>query len=276
VEVLFQSLQDDVNVSNLRSHLISTKRSILKMHHKSQTSHVGSSLSCADILFHLCREKQFREKDEALSGIEILLSKGHAASAFYAALAEIGQLSSQDLDRYCADGSQLYGHLSHMAHSWIPLSTGSLGHGLPFGLGMALADRLKNLGTIVSVLISDGEVNEGTTWESALIASALNLNLLVCFIDANGIQSLDLVENILPLEPLAVKWKAFGWNVYEIDGHDSALLSKLHLHESKPTVVILRTVKGKGVSFMENKLVWHYRSPNEEELGKAFQELNEN
>lgn len=271
---LFHYLQGGANRSDLKAHLNSIRLSILKMHHISKTSHIASSLSCADIVYHLCLEKKLRAQKQYGSGLDIILSKGHAASAFYAALAEIGELSFLDLDQYCANGSPLYGHLSHLAHQWIPLSTGSLGHGLPFGLGMALANRLNCSRSVTSVLISDGELNEGTTWESALMASAQKVSSLVCFVDANGIQSLDLVENVLPLEPLAAKWQTFGWNVHEIDGHDVTQFSNIELHESKPTVVILRTVKGKGISFMEHELAWHYKSPNKDELARALQELN--
>lgn len=270
---LFQFSPYESNTSDIRRRLNSVRLSILRMHYKSQTSHVASSLSCADIIYHLCLEKKLRDHNQYQSGIEIVFSKGHAASAFYASLAEIGELGFSDLDSYCTDGSHLYGHISHLAHPWINLSTGSLGHGLPFGLGLTIANRISGSQTITSVLMSDGEINEGTTWECALIASALNLNSLICFIDANGLQSLDFVENVLPLEPLTDKWRAFGWNVHEIDGHDETLFESIELHELKPTVVILRTVKGKGVSFMENDLAWHYKSPTDDNLKNAISEL---
>lgn len=273
MNLIFSHLQDESARKSLASHLLSVRLSILQMHHKSQTSHVGSSLSCADIVFLLCQEKQIRQKSRLAHNFDIIFSKGHAATAFYAALKEIGELSEAELDTYCKGGSQLYGHISHLAHPWIPLSTGSLGHGLPFGLGLALAKRERKTGGLTAVVVSDGEMNEGTTWESALIASSLKLSNLVCFVDANGIQSLDFVEKVLPLEPLSAKWKSFGWNVLEMDGHNHSNFTSIALHDSKPTVVVLRTVKGKGVSFMENLLLWHYKSPTTEELERATKDL---
>jgi transketolase len=188
-------------------------------------------------------------------------------------LASIGLISEEELRTYCADGSQFYGHINHHAHSSIELSTGSLGHGLPFGVGLAHAKKICREDGLVFVLMSDGEMNEGTTWESALLANKLNLGNLVCLIDRNRIQSLQSTETTLPLEPLADKWKAFGWEVWNIDGHDFSSMSMIDFKSDKPMVVIAETVKGKGVPWMENQVLWHYKWPNSEELADGIEHL---
>jgi len=207
------------------------------------------------------------------------LSKGHAGAAIYAALAESGYFPAEWLKEYCARGSRLCGHISHIGVPGVELSTGSLGHGLPVGTGMAYAARLDEKGHRVFVLMSDGECDEGSNWEAVLFSAHYQLSNLTAIVDYNKIQSLAPVEDTIRLEPFAEKWKAFGWDVKEVDGHDhTALFDCLNGISSDgclPTCVIAHTVKGKGVSFMENSVLWHYRSPQGEEFEAAMTELEE-
>ena len=203
----------------------------------------------------------------------VILSKGHAAAGLYAVLDSL-KLLDADVSDFCKDGSQIYGHINHHASAEIPLSTGSLGHGLPFGLGMALSTKMKNEKNSTFVVISDGELNEGTTWESALVAGHHKLKQLTVIIDRNRIQSLGFTEDIVQLDPLAEKWEAFNWLTIEIDGHNvGEIIDALLIESSKPKCIIANTVKGKGVSFMENELMWHYKSASPEELITAIGEI---
>ncbi len=257
------------------------RSNVLRMTHRSRASHVGSCLSSADILAVLygsvlrvdAREPAAPERDR------FILSKGHAAAALYATLAEREFFPKVWLERYTQDGSPLAGHAVHKGVPGVEVSTGSLGHGLPIGVGMALAAERTASPHRVFVLMSDGECDEGSVWEAALFASHHRLENLVAIVDVNGIQSFGKVSEVLSLEPFADKWRAFGWAVEELDGHDhSALEAALNgapRTKGKPTLVLARTVKGKGVSFMENKLEWHYRSPNEEELARALAEVGD-
>jgi transketolase len=246
--------------------------SALKMTHTSKASHIASCLSVIDIL-----SVAFAYKFERINTdqMDVLLSKGHAAAALYAVLDAFGELN-YPLDTYCQDGSPLYGHVNHHANKHIPLSTGSLGHGLPFGMGLALAKKKTNINEPTVVIMSDGECNEGTTWESAMVASHHGLNKLVTIIDRNRIQSLGNTEEILQLEPLIDKWTTFGWSVFEIDGHNhSAIRESLIAESQQPVCIIANTVKGKGVAFMENSVEWHYKSPNAEEIGIAIKMVSD-
>jgi transketolase len=195
----------------------------------------------------------------------------------YAVLAERGFFSLSWLDDFYQNGSHLMGHATHHGVPGIEASTGSLGHGLSMACGMALAAKRGRERYRIFALISDGECDEGSIWEAAMFASHHQLDNLTAIVDYNKIQSLGAVKDILGLEPLAAKWEAFGWAVREIDGHNTdqieAALKELPYQEGKPTCVIAHTIKGKGVSFMENKLLWHYRSPDVEELAHALTEL---
>jgi len=245
--------------------------SALKMTSAAKTSHIGACLSVMDILSTLFTLKH-REKNHATNNV--ILSKGHAAAALYSVLDSMTLLESS-LSDYCKDGSQIYGHINHHASGEIPLSTGSLGHGLPFGLGIALAAKMKGVESRTFVVISDGELNEGTTWESVLVAGHHRLNNLTVIIDRNRIQSLGFTEDIVKLDPIAPKWEAFDWTTVEIDGHDiGAILESVDMAYEKPLCIIANTVKGKGVSFMENTLEWHYRSPSPDQLEAAIQEIS--
>jgi transketolase len=191
----------------------------------------------------------------------------------YAVLANSGYMSLEMLSNYGQNGSLLGGHVTHSNNDAITLSTGSLGHGLPYGIGIALSKKRKNLGGKVFIVMSDGECDEGTTWESALLAFQFKLDNLFVIIDRNGIQSLAKTEDTLQLEPLADKWKAFNWEVETVDGHSHSQLEDALRASSGPKCIIANTIKGKGVSFMEDSVLWHYRPPSELELETALKEI---
>lgn len=248
----------------------------VKMCTGARAAHIGSSLSVIDILAVLysggaeISPGSTRDPDRDY----VIVSKGHAAAGTYAVMAEAGFLSEDLLETYGCDEGLLGGHVT-LGIPGVELATGSLGHGLPFGLGVALGSKRLERRSQVFVVMSDGECNEGTTWESALIAAHFELDNLTVLIDRNGIQSMGPTEDILRLEPLAQKWRSFGWNTLEVDGHNhlsiaAALKSSRQL---EPTAVICRTVKGKGVSFMEDTVLWHYRPPSEEESEIATREI---
>ncbi len=251
------------------------------MIHRAKTSHVGSVFSAVDILAVLY-EKILRIDPVQPDWIErdrFILSKGHACAGLYAVLAERGFFPESWLEEFCVDGGRLAGHASHIGVPGVEVSTGSLGHGLALACGMALVGKRENRPFRVFTLLSDGECDEGSTWEAALFAPFHRLDNLVSIVDYNKIQSLGTVKDVLDLNPLAAKWQAFGWSVLEIDGHDIAQIEDafraIPTQPGSPTCIIAHTIKGKGVSFMENKLLWHYRSPDQEELRLALSELGE-
>ena len=255
------------------------KRHGLTMTHLSKGSHIGAILSVADIIAvlyaHVLHVDSQNPKSEDRD--RLILSKGHAGAAVYAALAESGFFDVELLKTHYQNGSLLSGHVSHKGIPGIEFSTGSLGHGLPVGVGMALAAQRDMKPWRTYVVCGDGECDEGSVWESALIAHHLNLDNLTAVIDYNKMQSLDFCERTIKLEPFTDKWRAFGWHVIEVDGHDHAsLLNAFHDAQStkgKPSVIIAHTVKGKGISFMENNILWHYRTPQGEEYEAAVREL---
>lgn len=206
-----------------------------------------------------------------------ILSKGHAGVALYAVLAEKGFFDKRHLDTYGKRGTILGGHPDMYKVPGVEASTGALGHGFPFAVGMALAGKMDKRDYRVFTILGDGECQEGSIWEAALFAPKHKLDNLTVIIDYNKFQAMDLLEKIIPLEPLAEKWRAFGWEVAEVDGHNIPLLQNLFrsppLSENKPTLVIAHTVKGKGISFMENVPIWHYRMPNPKELEAGCREL---
>jgi len=250
----------------------------LRMVHRARSSHIGGCLSATDLLAVLYggvlridpSRPDWPERDR------FILSKGHAAAAIYATLAERGFFPMEWLDKYYLDGSHLPGHITKGVLG-VEASTGSLGHGLSIGCGMALVGKREGKSYRVFALLSDGECDEGSTWEAALFAPHHHLDNLIAIVDYNKIQSFGAVKEVLDLEPLASKWQTFGWAVREIDGHDhgqveEALLS-VPFEPERPSCIIAHTVKGKGVSFMENKLAWHYKHPNDDELRQALIEL---
>ena len=251
---------------------------VLGMVHRARASHVASCFSITDIVAVLYgavmrgdpAQPAHPERDR------FILSKGHAAAAIYAALAQTGVIAASELQTYGADGSLLMTHVSHKI-TGVEFSSGSLGHGLPFGVGKALAAKRRALAWRVFVLLSDGEMDEGSNWEALMFAAHHKLDNLVAVIDYNKLQSLTTIAQTLGLEPLVDKLRAFGWQVLEVDGHDHAALAS-HLgsvpwQPGAPSLLLAHTTKGKGVSFMENKVEWHYRSPSAEQLAAALAEL---
>jgi transketolase len=243
---------------------------------RAKASHISSALSIADILAVLYggflnvdpQNPQFCLRDR------FILSKGHSCVAVYAALAECGFFDLKLLDSYGDDFSWLMNHISHHVPG-VELSTGSLGHGLPFGVGKALAANVQGESWRTVVLLSDGEMDEGSNWEALMFASHHKLNKLVAIIDYNKLQSLDTIEKTLGLEPLADKLSAFGCKVTEIDGHNHKQIANalMNLDDQKPLAVIAHTTKGKGISFMEGRVEWHYKNPNNEQMALAILEL---
>jgi len=250
----------------------------LRMVHRARASHIGSALSIADIVAVLYGEVlrlrpdmprwEFRDR--------FLLSKGHACVAVYAALAECGFLRVDALEGYGRDHSMMMNHISHKVPG-VEFSTGSLGHALPFGAGKALAARRRGAPWRTFVLLSDGEWGEGSNWEACLFASHQRLDNLVAIVDYNKLQSLTTVADTLGLEPLDSKFTSFGWSVRAVDGHDHEALARelsaAPWEPGKPSILIAHTVKGKGVSFMENSVEWHYRSPSDAQLAQALAEV---
>jgi len=255
------------------------RQHVVRMTHLGRSSHVGSALSMTDIVATLYGSvlRIDPEQPKWAGRDRFILSKGHAGVGVYAALAERGYFPVERLDQHYQNGSIFSGHISHKGVPGVELSTGSLGHGLGVGAGMALALRRKGGDQRVFVLLSDGECDEGSNWEAILFAAHRGLDNLVAIIDYNKIQSLASVAETLALEPFAAKWSAFGWGVRQIDGHDHRALLEtfgdLPFERGRPSVVIADTVKGKGVSFMENSVLWHYRSPQGDEYSAARAEL---
>lgn len=255
---------------------------VVNMTSRGKSSHVGAGLSIADILAVLYGEKMTTYPDvpKHPDRDRFVLSKGHAGAAVYATLAECGFFPVQKLTTHYQNGSDLSGHVSHKGIPGVEFSTGSLGHGLGVTTGMALAGKRDGSNRRHFALLSDGECDEGSNWEAILFAAHHKLDNLTAIIDYNKIQSLASVEETLALEPFADKWTAFGWNVIECDGHNHADLKqafdKSKSFEGKPSVVIAHTTKGKGVSFMENSVLWHYRTPQDEEFQAAIAELEPN
>ena len=250
----------------------------VEMSHAAKAAHLASALSCTDIvtiLFHSVlkldpHNPKWDDRDR------FILSKGHAASALYAALAYKGFLTEADLETYGHKGSLLEEHPSPKLPG-VEAATGSLGHGLPCGCGMALAGRINSKEYRTFVVMSDGECNEGSVWEAAMFAAANRLGGLCAFVDFNKWQATGRSREVLALDPLADKFRSFGWDVHEIDGHDHQQILDavigVSVNRDKPTMVVAHTVKGKGVSFMEDDNNWHYRIPTAEEVQLAKAEL---
>jgi transketolase len=260
--------------SQVRAH-------VLRMTHVSKASHVGSCLSMIDILAVLYgrvlkvdpRNPTWPDRDR------FILSKGHATAALYAILAECGFFPLEWLQSYCADGGRLPGHATARGIPGIEVSTGSLGHGLPVACGIALAGKRDARHFRTYAVLSDGELDEGSNWEAILFAPQHQLDNLVVIVDYNKIQSLGRVDQVLTLDPLADKFRAFRWETQEIDGHDLRAIEDALMQTSnrsgRPTMIIAHTVKGKGVSFMEDRVEWHYKSPDARQLELALAELEQ-
>ena len=270
----------DLQSNNLQELCWRLRRHSVVMTHQAKSSHVGSSLSMVELLAVLYG-KILRVRPEQPVWPErdrFILSKGHGCAAYYAVLAETGFFPLAWLDTFYQNGAILAGHATHNRVPGIEISTGSLGHGLSVATGMALAGKRDAQPWRVFCLLSDGECDEGSNWEPILFAPQHKLDNLIAIVDYNKIQSLGTVKEVMDLEPFADKWRAFGWAVREIDGHDlqaiEETLSGIPFAPGRPSCVIAHTVKGKGVSFMENKLLWHYRTPQGEEYEAALAELD--
>ncbi len=250
----------------------------LSMVHRADASHIGGALSMTDVLAVLYTEvMKVRPSEPAWPERDrFILSKGHCCSALYAALALQGFFPLEELQTFGANGSRLMTHISHKVPG-VEFSTGSLGHGLPFACGKALSAKRRGQTWRVFAMLSDGELDEGSNWEAILFAPHHRLDNLTLIIDHNKIQSLGDVQDVLDLHPLADKFRAFRWSVSEVDGHDHAAIrtafSSLPAEPGSPTCIIAHTVKGKGVDYMEQRLLWHYRSPNAEQLAEAQRQI---
>lgn len=277
-------LLDAVNDETIR--MLETKanrlrRHVIKMTFEAGSGHPGGSLSSADIVtalfFNFMRHRpedpQWPDRDR------FVLSKGHCAPVLYAALAESGYLPPEELLTLRKISCRLQGHPCRTKTPGVEMSTGSLGQGLSIANGMALAARLDNLDYHVYCLCGDGEMQEGQIWEAAMLAAHYRLDNVTCIVDRNGLQIDGPTEKVMSLEPLADKWKGFGWNVIHCDGNDIKdvlkALAHAKVHKGGPSVIIARTVKGKGVSFMENNVAFHGKSTSREETEKALRELGE-
>jgi len=256
------------------------RATVIGMSHRAKTPHLGSSLSCMDLLVALY-EGFLRidpQKPDSPDRDRFILSKGHAAPALYAILAERGFFPGNLLNDYAKDGAALAEQPAPGCAAGVEWATGSLGHGLSAGIGMALAGRIQKRNFRTVVLLSDGECNEGSVWEAALFAAAQKIGSLTVLVDYNKWQATGRSEEVMALAPLRSKWEAFGWEALEINGHDYAEIGEAlevakKTDRNRPLAIVAHTVKGRGVSFMQDDNNWHYRIPNEEEVKKAEKEL---
>jgi transketolase len=249
---------------------------VLHQSRRAGVGHIGSALSIADIVAALYSGGMRVPDADAPDRDRLVLSKGHAALALYAALAHLGWISREQLDTYCADGSLLGVH-PERALAGVDFSTGSLGQGLALGAGAALAARLQGSGRRVFTLVSDAECNEGSLWESVMFAAHHRLSNLVAIVDLNGQQALGYTREVLSLDPMADRWEAFGWDARRVDGHDVGALLRtidgLDASSGRPHVLVARTTFGKGVSFMQSQIRWHYLPMSDDEYRRAVEEV---
>lgn len=251
------------------------RRRILDMSQHVSALHIGGAFSCTEMVDLIYNEFMRPAAANGKSPDTFLLSKGHGCMIQYVILEEKGVLKPADLDAYCTQDGILGVHPDY-GNPGIEASTGALGHGLSMVVGMALAERGRNTGGVIYTVLSDGEIQEGSTWEAILMASSLKLANIVAFVDNNDFQSLGRTSETHPsFYPLGDKFRAFGWEVAEVDGHDSRALYEAVVGRDghSPLMVVGRTTKGKGVSYMENVPMWHYRSPNKDEYAQAIKEL---
>lgn len=248
------------------------RRIILDESKRAHVGHIGSALSIADIIAALYSHVLNIPDPDDPDRDRFVLSKGHAALALYAALALKGWIPGEQLSTYCGDNSLLGVHTEHILRG-VDFSTGSLGHGLSIGAGAALAARLQGSSRRVFVLISDAECNEGSIWEAVMFAAHHQLSNLIAIVDLNGQQALGYTEQVLSLSPMSDRWKAFGWDTYDVDGHDidsmAETMSSLDTTSGQPHVLIAHTIFGKGVPFMEGQIKWHYWPMSDEEYQQA-------
>lgn len=246
--------------------------------HHAGGGHMGAAFSMTDIIttLYFGNILKYDAKNPFWEGRDrFILSKGHACYALYAVLARAGYFDEKELMTVGKPGSKFGGHPKIYEIPGVEASTGALGHGLSFAMGMALAHKVDGKQNHFYVVLGDGECQEGSIWEGALSAPTLELDNLTVIVDHNKLQAMDNMENIVKMQPFAEKWKSFGWNVIEIDGHNIEEIQKALTarEKNKPTVIIAHTIKGKGVSFMEGVPIWHYRMPNEDELPILMNDL---
>lgn len=246
-------------MTDLKAQARKVRETIIELAHISKGPHVGSALSCADIVTTLYFDILKVEKPVNDDRDYFLLSKAHSAMTLYAALFHKGLLDKETLMSYYQNGGVLPAHTDRTTNDFIEISAGSLGHGLPMGLGMAHSMKLRDEDNKVFVLMGDGEMQEGSVWEAAMLAPNLNLDNLTVIIDHNNLQGYGRATELVSFEPADEKWRAFGWDASFVDGHDFEEMKKAFSKKSdKPKVIICNTTKGKGVSFMEDELKWHY------------------
>lgn len=265
----------------LKKTALELRKSIIRMACKAGGSHISPSFSVAEILtvLYFGDILRYDASQPKLYGRDrFVLSKGHASAVLYAVLAKAGFFNEQILDTYCQAGTVLGGHPNMHEIPGVEASTGALGHGFSYAIGLAMAGKMDEQDYRVFAVIGDGECQEGSIWEAALFAAHHKLGRLTAILDNNKLQAMDQLDYIIRMEPFAEKWKSFGWDVTEVDGHDiKALLDVLGqapIVDGPPRLIVAHTVKGKGVSFMENVPLWHYRLPNEQEMKIVYQELN--
>ncbi|MGH9958043.1 MAG: transketolase [Pyrinomonadaceae bacterium] len=270
---------DDKKLQFLKEKAFQVRRNILEMVYRANSGHVGGSLGAADLVVALCyhlmrhdpKDPKWPERDR------FILSKGHCTPVIYAVLADCGYFPKEDLKTFRRPGSHLQGHPYQPKTPGIEVSTGTLGLGISTAMGMALAAKLKGEGHWYYVLCGDGEIQEGQAWEAALFGNKYHLDNVIAFVDRNYLQTDWNSEDVMPLDPLAPKWEAFGWRTYEIDGNNfHEIVNTVEAAQrlrGKPTMIIARTVKGKGVPFMENEASWHGTPPNQEQFERALREL---
>lgn len=259
--------------------ILALKKKIFLTAYKAGAAHLASSFSVIDLLYVMywrgivkydIKNVWDRKRDR------VIFSKGHACLAQYVILNAIGMISDEELNGFCQPGSHLGGEPRYRATNGIEAVTGSLGHGLSFGVGVALACKLDRSKNRVYVILGDGECQEGTIWEAAMSAVAFRLDNLVVILDDNRLQAMDTVENVMGISSWRERWEAFGFDVDEVDGHDTDAIENVLIKSNRdgiPRLVIAHTIKGKGVSFMEQVPIWHFRMPNESELEVVKQEL---
>lgn len=268
------------NLGFLEAKALQIRSSILTMVHKANSGHIGGSFSATDLVVglyyqtmrHNPANPSWPERDR------FILSKGHCAPLVYAVLADFGYFPSEDLAHFRRPGSHLQGHPYQPKTPGIEASTGTLGLGLSTALGMALGAKLRQQSHFYYVLCGDGELQEGQIWEAALFGNKYKLDNVIAFTDRNYLQTDGNTEDVMPLDPLVDKWRAFGWNAFEIDGHDFGqifeVIEQAKETRGKPTMIVANTIKGKGVSFMENQAEWHSGPPAMEQYTKAMEELH--
>ena len=260
--------------SSLKQKAINIRKNILKIANSSKGPHTGTALSCVDMLtvlyFKVLHVDSFSDKNRDI----FILSKGHGAMALYATLYERGYLKEDEFFSYYQNGGKLPAHLDRDTNEAIEVSSGSLGHGLPQALGFAYSKKLKNLDSKVYVLMGDGETQEGSVWEAAMLAPKMGLSNLTVLVDRNNLQGYGRPSELVSFESLDEKFKSFNWDVFRVDGHNLKEIEKaLHTMSNKPKAIICDTVKGKGVSFMEDELKWHYYIVTDEFLKQGCEEL---